>query len=212
MDPIAKFTAGFRKFRDGRFQEQRAAYEALVDHGQHPMAAIVACSDSRVDPSMLLQADLGDLFVIRNVANLVPPYEQEGQYHGTSAALEFAVKFLEVGHVIVLGHAHCGGIRSLFADHAQKMEGNTFVTPWTNLVRSAHLRVEATMPDASDDEKARVCEQSAVLVSLENLMTFPTIRQSVGDGRLRLHGWYLDIRSCTLHIYNSDRQYFEPVE
>jgi carbonic anhydrase len=208
MDPIAKLTKGFKAFRDGRFQEQRATYEDLVDQGQRPTVALIACSDSRVDPAIVLQADPGDLFTVRNVANLVPPYEQEGRYHGTSAALEFAVEQLAVEHVIVLGHAHCGGIRSLFEQRPGTSESGQFVAPWMSLVRSAFLRVEGTMPDAHDDVKARVCEQSAVLVSLENLMTFPGIRQRVGDGRLRLHGWYIDIRSCSLEIYDPGRQRF----
>ncbi len=212
MDHIAKLTTGFRIFRDGRFREQRATYEALVDQGQKPKVAIIACSDSRVDPAIVLQADPGDLFIVRNVANLVPPYERDGHYHGTSAALEYAVQHLEVEHLIVLGHAHCGGIRSLFETRDQGSEGNHFLPPWMSLVRSAYLRVEGTMPDAPEDVKARVCEQSAVLVSLENLVTFPSIRQRVGDGRLRLHGWYVDIRSCTLHVYDPVRQHFEPVD
>lgn len=212
MDPIAKLTTGFRTFRDGRFQAERATYEALVDRGQQPGVALIACSDSRVDPAIVLQADPGDLFVVRNVANLVPPYEREGHYHGTSAALEFAVQHLEVGHVVVLGHAHCGGIRSLFEKRAENREGNQFVPPWMSLVRSAYLRVEGTMPEAPQAVKARACEQSAVLVSLENLMTFPCIRRRVGDGRLRLHGWYVDIRACALHVYDPGRQKFEPVD
>jgi carbonic anhydrase len=212
MDPIAKLTTGFKAFRDDRFPQHRATYESLVDHGQNPEVAVVACSDSRVDPAIVLQADPGDLFVVRNVANLVPPCEQDGDYHGTSAALEYAVEHLEVGHLIVLGHAHCGGIRSLFEKRAQSSEGNQFVPPWMSLVRSAYLRVEGTMPDASEEEKARICEQSAVLVSLENLMTFPCISQRVGDGRLRLHGWYIDIRSCTLYVYDPSRQHFGPID
>ena len=212
MDPIAKLTTGFRTFRDGPFQEQRATYEALVDRGQKPKVAIFACSDSRVDPAIVLQADPGDLFIVRNVANLVPPYERDGHYHGTSAALEYAVQHLEVGHLIVLGHAHCGGIRSLFEKRARGGEDNHFVPPWMSLVRSAFLRVEGTMPDAPEDVKTQACEQSAVLVSLENLMTFPFIGQRVGDGRLHLHGWYVDIRSCTLHIYDPIQQNFEPVD
>jgi carbonic anhydrase len=212
MDPIAKLTTGFKAFRDGRFQQQRATYESLVDQGQNPGVAVVACSDSRVDPAVVLQADPGDLFIIRNVANLVPPCERDGDYHGTSAALEYAVEHLEVGHLIVLGHAHCGGVRSLFERPGHKSEVSQFVPSWMSLVRSAYLRVEGTMPDAPEEEKARICEQSAVLVSLENLMTFPCISQRVGDGRLRLHGWYIDIRSCTLHVYDSTRQQFEPVD
>lgn len=208
MDSIAKLTDGFKRFRDGPFPAQRATYEVLVDQGQHPKVALIACSDSRVDPATVLQADPGDLFIIRNVANLVPPCEEGGQYHGTSAALEFAVEHLEVDHVIVLGHAHCGGIRSMFDPPASGAD--SFIAPWMSLVKSAYLRVEGTMPDATVAEKAHHCEQAAVLVSLENLMTFPNIRARVADGRLRLHGWYVDIRSCTLHVYDPKRQHFEP--
>ncbi|MCP5367932.1 MAG: carbonic anhydrase [Hyphomicrobiales bacterium] len=211
MDPIEKLTAGYRGFRAGRFNEQRQTYEELVDHGQRPKVALIACSDSRVDPATVLQADPGDLFMVRNVANLVPPYEREGHYHGTSAALEFAVQHLEVDHVVVLGHAHCGGIKSLFEERERGGDGNFFVPPWMSLVKSAYLRVQGTMPDADEEVKARVCEQSAVLVSLENLMTFPCIRERVGAGRLRLHGWYIDIRACTLHVYDPERQSFEVV-
>jgi len=212
MEPIEKLTAGFKEFRTGRFQEQRTEYETLVDEGQNPKVAVVACADSRVDPAIVLQADPGDLFIVRNVANLVPPHEREGHYHGTSAALEYAVEHLQVGHLIILGHAHCGGVRSLFEKQTTEDEGDRFVPPWMSLVRSAYLRVEGTMPDAPQEVKARHCEQSAVLVSLENLMTFPFIRERVGDGRLRLHGWYIDIRSCTLRIYDPVNQRFEVVE
>ena len=214
MDPITKLTKGYLAFRDGRFAEQRDVYEDLVDRGQRPSVGLIACSDSRVDPSLVLQADPGDLFIIRNVANLVPPHEGNGQFHGTSAALEFAVQHLKVAHLIVLGHAHCGGIRALFDERtgdesAPAEEGYQFVRPWMSLVRSAHLRVEGTMPDATIDEKAQVCEKAAVLVSLENLMTFPCIRKKVRDRELSLHGWYIDIRACQLSIYDPARQLFE---
>jgi carbonic anhydrase len=160
MDPISKLTAGFKQFRGGRFEEQRGTYETLVDEGQRPKVALIACSDSRVDPTIVLQADPGDLFIVRNVANLVPPFEEGGEYHGTSAALEFAVQNLEVDHLIVLGHAHCGGIRSMFEEREDGADDSQFVVPWMSLVRSAYLRVQGTMPDATIEEKARVCEQS----------------------------------------------------
>jgi carbonic anhydrase len=211
MDPITKLTQGYKSFRDGSFQKMRPTYETLVDQGQHPKVALVACSDSRVDPTIVLQADPGDLFVIRNVANLVPPYEEGGEYHGTSAALSFAVEQLAVDHVIVLGHAHCGGIRSMFDERPTEREGKDFIAPWMSLVKSAYLRVEGTMPEAPLAKKAHVCEQAAVLVSLENLMTFPAIRERVAAGRLRLHGWHIDIRSCVLSVYDPARQHFETV-
>ncbi len=211
MDPIETLTTGFRAFRDGRFQDERATYEKLVVHGQRPKVALIACSDSRVDPAMLLQADPGELFIIRNVANLIPPYETEGSYHGTSAALEFAVEHLKVAHVIVLGHSHCGGIRALFDRPAPDEGHQGFIAPWMSLVESAYLRVEGTMPGASLEAKARACEQSAVLVSLENLMTFPAIQEGVKAGRLRLHGWFVDVRDCDLQIYDPASQVFKSV-
>lgn len=209
---IEKLIEGYHRFRATRFEEARGVYHELERRGQSPKVLFIACCDSRVDPATITDAGPGELFVIRNVANLVPPYEREGHYHGTSAALEYAVDHLEVGHVVVLGHAHCGGIKSLFGTANADDAGNHFVAPWMSLVRSAHLRVEATMPDAPGEVKARACEQSAVLVSLENLMTFPGVRERVGDGRLRLHGWYFDIRACALCIYDADRQQFEPVD
>ena len=211
MDPIAKLTEGYRGFRDGRFQESRPIYEDLVDRGQRPKVALIACSDSRVDPTVVMQADPGDLFIVRNVANLVPPHEREGSYHGTSAALEFAVQHLEVEHIVVLGHAHCGGIRSLFQKQPEGVEGNQFIAPWMSLVKSAYLRVEGTMADAPLETKAKICEQGAVLVSLENLMTFPCIRHRVSENSLRLHGWHIDIRSCELQIFDPVKQAFEAV-
>ena len=211
MDPIAKLIIGFKAFRDGRFQDQRAAYQALVDQGQKPKVAIFACSDSRVDPAVVLQADPGDLFIVRNVANLVPPHERDGHFNGTSAALEYAVLHLEVGHLIVLGHAHCGGIRSLFEVESRGGEGNLFLPPWMSLVRSAFLRVEGTMPDAAVEEKARACEQSAVLVSLENLMTFPWLKEAVEKDELSLHGLWTDIGEGGLEHYLPELGAFEPV-
>ena len=132
MDPIAKLITGFKAFRDGRFQDQRAAYQALVNQGQKPKVAIFACSDSRVDPAIVLQADPGDLFIVRNVANLVPPHERAGHFHGTSAALEFAVTGLGVDHIIIIGHAHCGGIAAMVRKQESGVVGGTFITAWTD--------------------------------------------------------------------------------
>ncbi len=212
QDAIEKLKSGYRAFRDGRFRAERSIYETLVDQGQKPKTCLIACSDSRVDPSIVLQTDPGDLFVVRNVANLVPPHEELGSFHGTSAALEYAVQHLQVENVVVLGHAHCGGIRSLFQDRPRDEEGNFFIAPWMSLVRSAYLRVEGTMPDAPEAVKAKACEQSAVLVSLENLMTFPCIRDRVKEGRLRLHGWYIDIRAGILYVYDPVKQIFQAVD
>jgi len=207
---VDKLLQGYRRFRDGPYEQSRPMIEALVAHGQRPEVAVVACSDSRVDPAILFQSDPGDLFVIRNVANLVPPMEQEGTFHGTSAALEFAVLGLDVEHLIVLGHAHCGGIKAMMAPDPGKVPF-TFVPSWVSMLAAAHRRVLATMSQADEETRTRACEQNAVLVSLENLTTFPWVRARVETGDLKLHGWYVDIAKPQLSAYDWGVGKFTPV-
>ncbi|MEK9754852.1 MAG: carbonic anhydrase [Rhodospirillaceae bacterium] len=185
--------------------------ESLVAEGQRPEVCVIACADSRVDPAILFQVDPGDLFVIRNVANLVPPMEEEGTYHGTSAALEFAVLGLGVKHLVVLGHAHCGGVKAVM--NAETADDTySFLPSWVSMLSAAHRRVQATMPEAGEATQTRACEQNAVLVSLENLTTFPWVRDRVRSGELRLHGWYVDIATASLSIYEGEAGQFQPVD
>ena len=144
---VDKLVQGYCSYRDGAYEKSRPLIEDLVERGQHPEVAVIACSDSRVDPAILFQADPGDLFVVRNVANLVPPMEEEGTYHGTSAALEFAVLGLGVKHLVVLGHAHCGGIK-LMMDAQPGTSTFKYVSPWVSMLAAANRRVLAAMgPD-----------------------------------------------------------------
>ena len=198
---IEKLMRGYRDYRDGSYENSRPLIEGLVERGQSPEVAVIACSDSRVDPAILFQADPGDLFMVRNVANLVPPMEEEGTYHGTSAALEFAVLGLGVKHIVVLGHAHCGGIK-LMMDPDPYDSSFKFVPAWVSMLNAAHRRVRATMSSASAEERTRACEQNAVLVSLENLTTFPWVRERIDAGDLQLHGWYVDIAGPELSAYD----------
>ena len=198
---VDKLVQGYCSYRDGAYEKSRPLIEDLVERGQHPEVAVIACSDSRVDPAILFQADPGDLFVVRNVANLVPPMEEEGTYHGTSAALEFAVLGLGVKHLVVLGHAHCGGIK-LMMDAQPGTSSFKYVSPWVSMLAAAHRRVLATMGQADEKERTRACEQNAVLVSLENLTTFPWVRERVESGELQLHGWYIDIAVPELSGYD----------
>ena len=204
---VDKLISGYRKYRESIHAQHRSLVQQLVTHGQQPEVAVVACSDSRVNPAMLFQSDPGDLFMVRNVANLVPPMEEEGTYHGTSAALEFAVLGLGVKHIVVLGHAHCGGIKLMMEpdpyDSAFK-----FVPSWVSMLTAAHRRVLATMTNASSDERTRACEQNAVLVSLENLTTFPWVRERIDKGELQLHGWYVDIAGPDLSVYDWEQGKF----
>ena len=208
---ITDLMDGYRRFRNGTWPEQAPALQALVAEGQKPRVAMVACSDSRIDPAQEFQAGPGEIFMVRNVANLVPPMEEGGTYHGTSAALEFAVKELGVGHIIVLGHAHCGGVKAVMDPVAIEQKGYAFVASWVSMLTAAARRVIATMPDASPADRQRACEQHSVLVSLENLTTFPWIAERIAQKTLRLHGWYFDIGAGELSVYDAASNRFSPV-
>ena len=165
------------------------------------------CCDSRVDPALIFDCAPGDLFVIRNVANLVPPAEDRVGHHGTTAALEYGVRNLGVEHIVVLGHAHCGGIHSLMGSLGLS-NPNSFIDDWMSLVESARASVVLDFPDATEEQRQRACEQRAILVSLQNLQTFPWINQRVEQGTLTLHGWYFDIQQGQLLGYDATTRQF----
>jgi carbonic anhydrase len=199
-----KLIAGYRRFRAEQWPERRAMFEHLADRGQSPRAMVIACSDSRVDPTMIFNAEPGELFILRNVANLVPPYEPDTAFHATSAALEFAVRVLEVADLIVMGHAMCGGIKVLL-DGAVGNAGD-FLVPWMRIVEPARVRALARSP--ADPQTA--CEQEAIKLSLEHLLTFPWIADRVAAGTLALRGMSFDIRSGVLMMLQPDGR-FVPV-
>ena len=201
--------AGFHRFREQHFADDDALYRQLVLDGQTPKILVVACCDARVDPSLVLDCAPGDLFVIRNVANLVPPSEgrSDGR-HGTSAALDYGVRTLGVEHIIVLGHAHCGGIRALMSGQ-QTADADSFINNWMRLAEQARASMERELADATSEERERACEQRAILASLDNLMTFSWIRERVEQGSLALHGWYFDMENGLLLGYDATTRRFE---
>jgi carbonic anhydrase len=207
MSSPQQLIEGFSRFREKHFAEDDALFRELVEQGQTPKILVVACCDSRVDPALVLDCAPGDLFVIRNVANLVPPAENQGQYHGTSAALEFGVRKLNIEHIIVLGHAHCGGIRALLEGGVKQED--SFIAEWMGIARAAQQHVQQAFADATVEQRNRACEQRAILVSLNNLMTFSWIRERVERGALTLHGWYFDIENGQLLGYNATTHQFE---
>ena len=207
MSSPKQLIAGFRRFRERSFTEHDTQFHDLVEFGQTPSTLVVGCCDSRVDPALILDCAPGDLFVIRNVANLVPPAENQGHYHGTSAALEFGVRNLAVQHIIVLGHAQCGGIHALLEGGVAK--DDTFIAAWMRIADAARKQVEQEFAGANSEVRHRACEQQAILVSLNNLMTFSWIHERVEQGRLTLHGWYFDIERGELLGYNVTTQKFE---
>ncbi len=197
---------GWRQFRQGYWHDQHAAFKALAAQGQSPRCMVIACSDSRVDPQLIFQATPGEIFVVRNVANLVPPYAPDAEYHGTSAALEFAVNSLKVEHVIVMGHSHCGGIGALVAGPSGD---DDFVSAWMQIAADARERALA-LAHGNEDAARRLTEQEAIKTSLANLMTFPWLRRRVEEGKLDLHGWHFDIEAGDLQRLG-DGGTFEPI-
>lgn len=195
---------GYRRFRATRWPEERERFERLSREGQSPRAMVIACSDSRVDPQMIFGAAPGELFVVRNVANLVPPFEPDPASHGTSAALEFAVRALQVRDIIVMGHAQCGGVQALL--EGAPTEVGDFVPTWMRVAEPAR-RVAMRHPAA---ERRNVCEHETVRVSLANLLTFPWIREAVEAGRLRLHGTFFGVARGVLERLREDGS-FAPV-
>lgn len=186
---------GHQRFRESAWPALRNTYERLARRGQSPHTLVVACSDSRVDPQAIFSAEPGDLFVVRNVANVVPPYEPDGGYHGTSAALEFGVKILRIPRIVVLGHARCGGVKALVEGaprHAQD-----FVDPWLSIMEPV---LSPVGPDYDDDRLEEYFERRVIKASLANLRTFPWIEERVRKGALSLHGFRFDISTGALEI------------
>jgi carbonic anhydrase len=202
----ARLITGYQAFRDNRFARERARYEALAQ-AQRPETMLIGCCDSRVPPEVIFDADPGEMFVVRNVANLVPPFETAGEYHGTSAALEFAVQALKVKHIVVLGHAGCGGIRA-YADEMAPLSPGDFIGKWMSLIAPAAARVGIT--EKTPEELQRL-ELAVVELSLANLMTFPCIRMLVERGRLNLHGSHYGIADGRLLVRDSATGAFDPV-
>ncbi len=207
MQEMQKFIHGFRRFQEDYFSEDRELFDRLKQ-GQRPRVVLIGCSDSRVDPSMMVRSEPGDLFIVRNVANLVPPCEHDHSYHGVSAALEYAVCHLEVEHIIVLGHSCCGGIRSLMEGIPAEKNGE-YISRWVGIAERAKQQVLETFADAPPEQQAKACEHASILVSLENLLTFPWIRERVEADTLDLHGWYFDIESGNLYSYQPASGKFE---
>lgn len=180
------------------FAENRAWYNRLAEEGQRPRAMIISCCDSRVHVSSIFGADSGEFFIHRNIANLVPPYLPDGEQHGTSAALEFAVTSLKVAHLIVMGHTKCGGVAGCHAMCAglapELEEKSSFVGRWMDILRPGYDRIK----DLPDDQQISALEKQAVLVSLDNLMTFPFVQSAVESGDLSLHGMVHNISNGTL--------------
>lgn len=193
------------------YAENAAWYRRLSDEGQHPRAMVISCCDSRVHVTSIFGADQGEFFIHRNIANLVPPYQPDGQQHGTSAAVEYAVTALKVAHVVVMGHSSCGGVKGCYdmcSGHAPELdEKSSFVGRWMDILRPGFER----LPKGDDAKRVAALEKEAVLVSLENLMTFPFVKEAVDSGVLSLHGLWHHIGQGTLEAYDPTGKKFAAI-
>jgi carbonic anhydrase len=206
---MERLIAGFRQFQATHFSENRETFAQLAENGQSPRALVIACCDSRVDPQMIFGVGPGEIFVIRNVANLVPPFEPGAEkYHGTSAALEFGVRGLQVEHIIVLGHGGCGGIRALLQGPGPT--GTDFIGSWMQIADDARQRVLTGHCCQAGDDPQRALELEAIKTSLANLMSFPWIRERVEAGQLELHGWLFALDSGELLYHDPEQQKLVP--
>jgi carbonic anhydrase len=194
------------------YQENQSWYKQLARGGQHPRAMVISCCDSRVHVTSIFGADQGEFFIHRNIASLVPPYEPDGDHHGTSAAVEYAVTMLNVSHLIVLGHSNCGGVQGcidMCQGHAPELEEQTsFIGRWMDILKPSFPLVAGENDPAL---LARALEKQSVLVSLQNLMTFPFIESRVKDGLLSLHGLWTDIGEGGLEYFDPQEKTFHPV-
>ncbi len=224
---MQRLLAGIKGFQKRYYEQSPERMKELTEHGQHPKVLLISCSDSRVDPAILTGASPGDLFVVRNVANLVPPYKLEGNYDGARAAIEYAVRDLGVSHIVVLGHAHCGGIKALLATLSGQRLERDFIGSWVSMALDACFKYilnpgGKTQPATGDMEVTEVdmgtlcqhqhlAERAAIRGSLANLATYPWIKERMADGTLSLHGWWFDLETGDVWSTDEDNTNFLPV-
>jgi carbonic anhydrase len=209
---IVSLIEGYQKFREHYFERENSKFTELVRQGQRPKILIIACSDSRVDPALIMSCQPGDLFVIRNVANLVPPYEDDQSYHGTSAALEFGICVLQVSHVIILGHTPCGGIQMLLENDQEKYKSKSFLSKWMELAKVAYDITLKSHAGCSFEEKTLLCGRHSLVNSLQNLRTFPWIMEGVKQGSLSLHVWNFNMSNGILEEYDEEQDCFSIIK
>ena len=205
-----RLSAGYRRFRAGHYSEERVRYEQLAREGQRPRTMIVACSDSRSAPETIFDAGPGELFVVRNVAALVPVYAPDAKSHGASAALEFAVLGLGVTSIVVMGHGRCGGVTAAL-DPASRLTDTDFIGAWVADLRTLDARTPAS-PSGGSEARQRLIEHLSVQQSLEHLRTFPWIAERLAAGTLSLHGAWFDISLGELHALSGDEWLPQPYD
>ena len=207
---VNRLINGFTDFKNEFFEDDSVFFSRLVSRGQTPETMVISCSDSRVDPAILFNIRPGELFMVRNVANLVPPYAPDNGHHGVSAAIEFGVKDLLVKHIIILGHAHCGGISAL-CKHCldTPLEDRDFVNSWIQIARPA---IESLSDITTIEDAQHPAERASIVNSLQNLASFPWVNQAISENRLAIHGWWFDMDEGSLWAYDPKAGEFQKLD
>jgi carbonic anhydrase len=199
-ESLKKMLKGYKVFRNKYVHGNRSIMKLLSRYGQQPKIMVIACCDSRVDPGLILQCDPGDLFVVRNIANIVPPYENDNKHHGTSAALEYGICSLEVKHLILLGHSQCGGIQALYGK--DKTVKNDFISNWVSIINTDN-HIHKSVDD---------CAKFALQQSHQNCMSFPWVVEKIQQNALEIHLWFFDIESGQIFTYVADKGEYQPLD
>lgn len=215
MTQLQELIDGFKRFKTKFVEGKSEQYQALAHQGQSPKALIIGCCDSRVDPALTLDCDPGDLFVVRNVANLVPPYSRERLYASTSAALEFGILSLNIEHIIIIGHSTCAGIKAVLEKARAHSQGKASETPTSSIdqwMNNAIAAAEATIKENDhipEEDQHCICSRKSLVKSLENLKTYPWIKERLASNSLTINGWYLHLSDASLERYCEENQRFE---
>jgi carbonic anhydrase len=196
-NPVDKLVDGYRKFRRTTFARERSRYERLAQKGQKPKILIIACSDSRVSPSVVFNTPPGAIFVARNIANIVPPHNPDGRPRSIGAAVEYAIKVLNVSDIIVKGHAHCGGVKAL-VNHGEGLPETDYLKAWVEVAAPARALLPTNFGTLDDNGKRRASEFAVIQNSILNLSGYPWVRERLEGGTLKLHGWHFDIHDGKL--------------
>lgn len=210
MHALERLIDGFQKFQTQYFDATPELFRSLQE-GQRPTTLLIGCCDSRVDPALLLGIDPGEVFTVRNVANLVPPCDPSQHFAGVTSAIQFGVEQLQISRIIIMGHARCGGIRALMEQRFTGENSYDYIGRWIRIAQPARERVLLQMPSATAEQQQQACEMGAILVSLRNLASYPWIRERMEQGSLTVHGWYFDLKSGALLAYSERADAFLPL-
>ena len=201
---------GNEDFKNNKFPKMKKDLQDLVEHGQHPEIMFIGCSDSRVTPDLMLNTKPGDMFILRNVGNFVPPFKHDEDFHGSAAAIEFAIAILKVKHIIICGHSHCGACKSLYEDIPDN-DSFIHIKTWLALGMQAKERTLRNKKFTTTEEMYRATERNSIRHQLDNLLTYPDVKKLLEKGELQIHGWYYNIATGEIEYYKKDEDIFRPI-